>query len=191
MPCWMIDRLVPIRPGTTARDSMNDEPLEDELDADPIPVVDEEELEDVVMPPRPPMDDEMDITPMIDMTFLLLIFFILTSKMTGEKTYEVPPAKNGGVISSKNCVSIIVTRGSGDVPIAARGDGTLFSDDPEQQSAEIAEYVQVELESGRKTEVLIRAEANVTSGQLNKVKQAVGEVIGEGKLINIAVAEST
>ncbi|MFM7928833.1 MAG: biopolymer transporter ExbD, partial [Pirellula sp.] len=29
---------------------------------------------------------------MIDMTFLLLIFFILTSKMTGEKSYEVPPA---------------------------------------------------------------------------------------------------
>jgi len=49
----------------------------------------EEEDEEVVMADRPPMDDEMDITPMIDMTFLLLIFFILTSKMTGEKSYEV------------------------------------------------------------------------------------------------------
>lgn len=146
--------------------------------------------EDVPMPPRPPMDDEMDITPMIDLTFLLLIFFILTSKMTGEKTYDIPSAKHGTTVPSKACVSVIVSRGSGEVPIVARGDGTLFSDDPEQQSAEISEYVQLELESGRKTEVLIRAEGNVTSGQLNKVKQAIGEVIGEDRLINIAVSEA-
>lgn len=146
--------------------------------------------EDVQMPPRPPMDDEMDITPMIDLTFLLLIFFILTSKMTGEKTYDIPPAKHGTTVPSKACVSVIVTRGTGEAPIVARGDGTLFSDDPEQQAAEISEYVQIELESGRKTEVLIRAEGNVTSGQLNKVKQAIGEVIGEDRLINIAVSEA-
>jgi biopolymer transport protein ExbD len=151
----------------------------------------EPEPEDVQMPPRPPMDDEMDITPMIDLTFLLLIFFILTSKMTGEKTYDIPTAKHGTTVSSKACVSVIVSRGSGEAPIVARGDGTLFSDDPEQQAAEISEYVQLELESGRKTEVLIRAEGNVTSGQLNKVKQAIGEVIGEDKLINIAVSEGS
>ena len=46
--------------------------------------IEDGEPELVSLPPRPPMDDEMDITPMIDMTFLLLIFFILTSKMTGE-----------------------------------------------------------------------------------------------------------
>ncbi len=34
--------------------------------------------------------------------------------------------------------------------IVANGDGVLFSDDPDQQVAEIGEYVQLELESGRK-----------------------------------------
>lgn len=142
------------------------------------------------MPDRPPMDDEMDITPMIDMTFLLLIFFILTSKMTGEKSYDIPPAKNGSSVATKNCVSILVTRGSGDTPVVAKGDGALFSDDPEQQAAEIAEYLQLELESGRKTEVLVRAEGNVTSGQMQKVKIAISEILEEGKMINIAVSES-
>lgn len=59
----------------------------DLLDAGKVanPVVEaDEEPEQVELGARPPMDDEMDITPMIDMTFLLLIFFILTSKMTGE-----------------------------------------------------------------------------------------------------------
>jgi biopolymer transport protein ExbD len=139
---------------------------------------------------RPPMDEEMDITPMIDMTFLLLIFFVLTSKMTGEKSYEIPPAKHGSLVPSKSCVSVIVTRGSGDVPIVAKGDGVLFSEDPEQQAAEISEYVQLELESGRKTEVLIRAEGNVTAGQLYKVKQAIAEGIDESKMLHIAVQES-
>lgn len=145
----------------------------------------------IVAPERPPMDDEMDITPMIDMTFLLLIFFILTSKMTAEQSYEVPPAKHGSSIAAKNCVVLTVMRGIGEAPIVAKGDGSLFSDDPEQQAAEIAEYVQIQLESGGKTDVLVRAEGNVTAKQLKKVEMAIGEVIGEmeGKMINLAVSE--
>jgi len=127
----------------------------------------DDEPEEVSMGPRPPMDDEMDITPMIDMTFLLLIFFILTSKMTG----------------------VTVQRGNGDTPLVTKEDGGIFSDDPEQQSAEITEYVQLQLESGGKTEVLIRAEGNVTAKQLKRIEQAVGEVLEEGKMINLAVSE--
>jgi hypothetical protein len=82
-------------------------------------------------------------------------------------------------------------RGIGEAPIVAKGDGSLFSDDPEQQAAEIAEYVQIQLESGGKTDVLVRAEGNVTAKQLKKVELAIGEVIGEmeGKMINLAVSE--
>jgi biopolymer transport protein ExbD len=149
-----------------------------------------DEPEQVVMPDRPAMDDEMDITPMIDLTFLLLIFFILTSKMTGEKSYDIPPAKNGSTVVTKNCVSILVSRGSGEVPLVARGDGSTFSEDPEQQNAEIGEYIQLEMESGRKNEILLRAEGNVTTGQMKKVKQAIAEVLEEGKFINVAVSES-
>lgn len=149
----------------------------------------EDEPEEVAMAPRPPMDDEMDITPMIDMTFLLLIFFILTSKMTGEKSYEVPPAKNGSMIATKNCVMITVQRGNGDTPLVTKEDGGIFSDDPEQQAAEITEYVQLQLETGGKTEVLIRAEGNVTAKQLKRIEQAIGEVLEEGKMINLAVSE--
>jgi len=158
--------------------SVNPDDYSDDSDSDPIKVS-----------ARPPVDGEMDITPMIDMTFLLLIFFVLTSKMTGEKSYEIPPAKNGSLVPTKSCVSIIVSRGSGETPIVANGDGILFSDDPEQQFAEIGEYIQLELESGRKTEVLIRAEGNVTAGQLYKVKQAIAEVVDENKLLHIAVQE--
>ena len=35
--------------------------------------------------------EEMDLTPMVDVTFLLLIFFMITAAFTLQKTIEVPP----------------------------------------------------------------------------------------------------
>jgi biopolymer transport protein ExbD len=158
-----------------------------------VPIADSSDDEDdtsVPLPEREPMDDEMDITPMIDMTFLLLIFFVLTSKMTAERSYETPPAKHGSSISTKACVMLTVTRGMGETPIVSKADGAVFSDDPEQQSAEIAEYLQMLMETGGKTEVLIRAESNVTAKQLKKVELAIAEVLEPGKMINLSVSEA-
>ncbi len=149
----------------------------------------EEDLTPAVqMPKRPPMDDEMDITPMIDMTFLLLIFFILTSKMTAEPTYPLPRAKSGNSVAVKNCVVIVVRRGSGDAAVVSRADGTVFSDDPEQQSAEIGEYIQLGLNS-QKSEVLVRAEGAVRNGEISRIKEIISEALEEGQLINFGVLD--
>lgn len=37
------------------------------------------------------VDDEMDMTPMVDVTFLLLIFFMITAAFALQKALEVPP----------------------------------------------------------------------------------------------------
>jgi len=142
----------------------------------------------VVMPKRPPMDDEMDITPMIDMTFLLLIFFILTSKMTAEPTYPLPAAKNGNSVSVKKCIVITVRAGNGATAIVSRADATVFSDDPEQQAAEIGEYIQLGLNT-QKSEVLIRAEGAVRNGEISRLKDAVSESLEEGQMINFGVLD--
>jgi biopolymer transport protein ExbD len=36
-------------------------------------------------------DEELDLTPMVDVTFLLLIFFMITASFTIQKTMQVPP----------------------------------------------------------------------------------------------------
>ena len=38
---------------------------------------------------------DLDITPMIDVTFLLLIFFMVTSTMQGTPDKDIPPAEMG------------------------------------------------------------------------------------------------
>jgi biopolymer transport protein ExbD len=36
-------------------------------------------------------EDEMDLTPMVDVTFLLLIFFIMTAAFSLQKAIQIPP----------------------------------------------------------------------------------------------------
>jgi len=43
------------------------------------------------------VDDELDMTPMIDVTFLLLIFFMVTAAFGIQKAIEVPPQQQGDV----------------------------------------------------------------------------------------------
>ncbi len=49
-----------------------------------------EELEDepVDLGPRPPDENDMDMTPMVDVTFLLLIFFMITASFSSEKVIQ-------------------------------------------------------------------------------------------------------
>lgn len=149
----------------------------------------EVEVEEEFYRPKALRDNsEMDITPMIDITFLLLIFFLVSSRMTAEQTVELPKARHGEVVPVKESAIIVMRRGTGDVAEVLRTDGSRFSSDLELQNAEIAEYVSGELSAG-KQHVIIRAEGSVRHGEIGRVSRAISESLEEGDLINIAVME--
>ena len=55
----------------------------------------EDEDEDVTFGAKEPIpEDELDMTPMVDVTFLLLIFFMVTASFTLQKSLEQPHAKS-------------------------------------------------------------------------------------------------
>ena len=56
----------------------------------------EEEVDepDVAFEKKDIPEDELDMTPMVDVTFLLLIFFMVTASFTLQKSLEQPPAKS-------------------------------------------------------------------------------------------------
>ncbi len=148
----------------------------------------EEDSRDVVKPRPASMDDEIDITPMIDIVFLLLIFFLVSSKMNAEEFVELPKARHGSVVAAKEAVVVLVKRGAGSQSQVMDANGKLFSSDLEQQAVEIAEYVKQGLDAGKK-HVVVRAEGAVRQGDISRVSEAISESLEEGSLINLAVME--
>lgn len=60
-----------------------------------------DDVDEFIPRPRPQRaDDEMDLTPMVDVTFLLLIFFITTAAFALQKTLKIPPVKDEEEVSA-------------------------------------------------------------------------------------------
>lgn len=133
-------------------------------------------------------DSELDITPMIDIVFLLLIFFIVTSRMQPEQVTDLPKARHGEGVASKQWIVINVKRGVGDAAEVSKKDGSNFSSDKEEQGQQIEDYVKEGLEQGMKL-VVIRAEGSVRTGEISRLRTAISNALEEGQEINIAVQE--
>jgi biopolymer transport protein ExbD len=131
-------------------------------------------------------DDEMDMTALIDITFLLLIFFIVTSKLANEVTQPLPIARHGQLVATDKTIIICMRAGAGGNAMVTRKDGKPFSEIAEQQAAEIEEYIQQGFNQGN-TDVLIRADGSVTNREVNRVKEIVSESLEEGALISFGV----
>ncbi len=57
-------------------------------------------------PPKKRSDDELDMTPMVDVTFLLLIFFMVTAAFALQKVLEIPPVSDEEEVSITQVVDI-------------------------------------------------------------------------------------
>jgi len=137
-------------------------------------------------------DDEMDITPMIDITFLLLIFFIVCSTMDPTKIGTIPEADNGLAISAKNSAVIFINPGGGDEVILSRMDGSNFSTDEDVQATEIIEYITEELEKSlgvSKQHVMLFGDADIEVGKVTRIQKIIGDAFEDLDSTYVAVKE--
>ena len=165
-----------------------------------LPVEEEDEEDDMLSLPRKQRDDaEMDITPMIDITFLLLIFFLVASKMQESADVSLPKAKHGGAVLEKDSIMFLVyDNGDGTVRVTS-GHGNELSKDLKEQETQIAEYIQQGLRGAgpfagaEKSEVLIKAEGGVKHGEVNRIYKAVADAGGDDidvpTVLHVAVLE--
>ncbi|MCR9120279.1 MAG: biopolymer transporter ExbD [bacterium] len=154
-----------------------------------------------IAPPRRKRkaDDEMDITPMIDITFLLLIFFLVTSKMSESTPVDVPITEFGENVPAKNCVVITVANSGGEMADVFLGSGkapgTQADGDRDTQREAIVEYIVNDIVgSPNKNMVIIMGEKRLKQGEVNRVSQAVTEANGQlaergiGEIVQILLA---
>lgn len=106
---------------------------------------------------------ELDITPMIDVTFLLLIFFMVTSTMSSQRKVDVPRAKHGVNVDQGAEILIVVRspRTTGGEPAIELGGKPASLD-------KVADFVREENAKG-KTHVVIRAGREVPHGFVQKI----------------------
>jgi biopolymer transport protein ExbD len=142
---------------------------------------------------RPVGDADMDITPMIDIVFLLLIFFLVASKMDQAATVKLPPARRGVDIAQEHAIVVIVKKGTAGEVLVAQRDGTPFSANRDAQEAEIGAYVEAGLSGSPPFErpmetIIVKAEGDVREGDVARVAEAIGRVANT-PLLNYAVVE--
>ena len=139
----------------------------------------------------PAEDTEMDITPMIDCVFLLLIFFTVTSTPDAQTALDLAPAKHGVGVSIQDSVIIsLADAGEGkpaEVYLADGKVGQPLEGTPAEQEAQIRQAVEEGLATG-KSSVLLKAEKGVLHRDVSRVASAAGGVEGVG--LNLAVMES-
>jgi biopolymer transport protein TolR len=143
-------------------------------------------------------DTELDITPVIDMTFLLISFFVVVSKMDPQAALDLPRAEYGISIPEKNCVVMVVTPGdTGDVARVYRGrskaeQALLAAANIDDLEDRVAEYVENEL--SRRPEVqsiMIKAEGAVRTGSVEVVKRGIlGSELARARNIYVGVEDT-
>jgi biopolymer transport protein TolR len=117
-------------------------------------------------------EGELDITPMIDVTFLLLIFFMVASNMQGNKRLDLPEARHGVGVESGGAtkIEVLMERGASSPKIRLEDGSTT-------DIAGVRQHVEQRVRDGRR-QVIIKAERRVPHGYVQQVTRAVNEVEG-------------
>jgi biopolymer transport protein ExbD len=131
---------------------------------------------------RPVRDSgDLDITPMIDITFLLLIFFLVASVPDYQTAVALPMARYGTGVSDKACVIFSVfdskDKGPAEVYLGDGRKGDKLSADAATQEQEIRQAVDQGLAEGR-LNVLIKAERTARHREVSRVAAIAGRIDG-------------
>ncbi len=119
-------------------------------------------------------EEELDLTPLIDVAFLLQIFFMVTSSIEMAGAITMPEAKHGIAPDvSKGIVFTIYQTESGPELYLADGKGKGGV----AQLTDVPAYVQQKLDTGNNI-VLIKADKAVASGFVEDVARAASQVEG-------------
>jgi biopolymer transport protein ExbD len=117
----------------------------------------------------------MDITPMIDVTFLLLIFFILTNNASKTTAVELPKARHDISVNSRESVVLTIFKTEGE-PQVYLSNGK--KENGPASLSEVTNYVR-EGVVREKRNVIILSDTEVPSGFVEEVALAASEASEE------------
>lgn len=118
----------------------------------------------------------IDMTPMVDVTFLLLIFFMITASFSLQKTIQVPPPdpeRQGAVQSLQTLEDLELTS----VIVQIDENNTIFVDyDPIDDRNSLPDLLRDKLLTDQKTELVLQADPRAFHETVVAVVDAANEV---------------
>jgi biopolymer transport protein TolR len=154
--------------------------------------------QNIVLPKRKrdPSEGELDITPMIDIVFLLLAFFVVVSRLDPQAAVPLPLASHADSISEKSSVMFIVVDDGGKETVIYKGRtmeaGALVQDgEPSAQEQEIGDYIERELSAHpSKDAILVKAAGDIRLRYIELIKRGVDKSeLAKSKKIYFGVKE--
>ena len=113
----------------------------------------------------------LNLTPMVDMTFLLLIFFMITASFVTQKSLQTSPPEPSDDVGTVQMQVEDLQDQSVIVAIDAEG-GMMVDDVPIESSNVLVETLMSKMASEQKTQLLIEANYNAKHGSIIQVIDA-------------------
>ena len=129
---------------------------------------------------------EFDVTAMVDLVFMMNIYFLVTFVTVALGEIDLPTATHCAPLDADNAVVLTLERGTGRSAVVYVGD--TESGLPRADPARQAEQIQTAVEQGAaegKTEVLFKAAKDVRLGDMFRISTAAAAV--EGMKLSVAV----
>jgi len=137
-------------------------------------------------PERASGESVVDLTAMIDVTILLLIFFMVTATLAARDRVDLPLARHGRGLDPEVTTSIVVferTDEAGPPAVLVEPDA-----DPGATLDEVRLAVEEGLADNR-TRVVVKAHRHARWGDVSKVARAAAEVEGVGLYVGVREKE--
>lgn len=145
--------------------------------------------QDGLFPRRTPhADAEFDITAMIDLVFMMNIYFLVTFVTAAFGEINLPAANHAVALDGDKATVITVLAGADVRTVAVYlGDGKVGTPitEPDEQATRIANAVERAAAEG-KTAVLLKAEKNIRLREIRRIGAAAAR---EGMTLHIAIME--
>jgi len=113
--------------------------------------------------PKEEEDNELNLTPMLDVVFILLIFFIVTTSFV----------KETGIDVNRPSATTAEKKSQGNILIAISANGDIWIDNREIDIRAVRANIQVLKASYPQSSVIIQSDQDASTGRLVKVMDQV------------------
>ena len=122
------------------------------------------------------LDDEMDLTPMVDVTFQLLIFFMVSASFSLQKSIEVPTPDPDQKGASQQVQTIDDLHGTSIIVKIDASNTISIDDEPLGDVHRLADTLRDKMRREQKTELLVTADNQSLHRTIIAVIDAANEV---------------